>query len=71
MKHAQASADRAQSQLFESSSQAESRISALQSENAMLAEHSSRSDSRIAELERQVEDLKMAATTVSICLSRC
>ena len=38
LRQAQASADRAQSQLFEVSSQAESRISGLQAENAILAE---------------------------------
>lgn len=48
---AQEQADNAQSQVFEISSQAESRISHLQSENSILAENLQRCISRIAELE--------------------
>jgi chromosome segregation ATPase len=58
LRQAQQSADRAQSQLFEVSSQAESRISGLQAENAILAEGMQRSNMRIAELERSLELLQ-------------
>lgn len=58
MRQAQASADRAQTQLFEVSSQAELRTSALLAENSILAESSHRSSSRAAEMETEIEVLR-------------
>jgi hypothetical protein len=61
----QASADRAQTHLFESNSQAELRVSALQSENSILAEGSSRADAKIAELQREIDELSIALSASS------
>jgi len=58
MKQAQASAERAQSQLFEVSAQADNRFTALQTDNAMLIESAERAHARCAELEGEVENLK-------------
>ena len=58
MKQAQSSTDRAQTQMFEISSQAEERVSALSSENAILAEGTERALSRAAELESEVSNLR-------------
>jgi len=60
MRQAQASADRAQTQLFEVSSQAEVRTSALLAENVILAEANERSASRLAEAEAALELLRSA-----------
>lgn len=62
MKQAQSSADRAQTQMFEISSQAEERVSALSSENAILAEGTERALRRVAELEGEVSNLKNSAS---------
>lgn len=61
MKQAQQSAERAQNQLYEVSAQAEDRLCALSSENAILAEGSERAQSRIAELEGEIEALRNAS----------
>ena len=61
MKQAQSSADRAQTQMFEISSQAEERVSALSSENAILAEGTERALRRVAELEGEISTLKSSA----------
>lgn len=58
MKQAQSSTDRAQTQMFEISSQAEERISALSAENTILAEGMDRALSRVAEVEGEVAVLK-------------
>eukprot|EP01041_Mallomonas_annulata_P004617 gene4617-9172_t len=58
MRQAQASSERAQSMLFEASSQAEIRVSALMAENSLLAEGAERTQSRVSELEREVEHLR-------------
>lgn len=58
MKQAQSSTDRAQTQMFEISSQAEDRVSALSSENAILAEGTERALSRAAELESEISSLR-------------
>lgn len=58
MKQAQASADRAQTQLFEASAQSESRLSALLADNAILAEGSERAHAKVAELEGELQLLK-------------
>ena len=55
MRQAQGSADRAQTQLFEVSSQAEERTSALLAENAILAEANERVSARCVELESEAE----------------
>jgi hypothetical protein len=60
MRQAQASADRAQTQMFEISSQAEDRVSALLAENGILAEGSERLQARVAELEGELEAAKNA-----------
>jgi homeobox protein cut-like len=60
MKQAQASAEQAQNQLYDVSSQAESRLSALTVENNMLAESSNRLSTRVSELENEIEFLKSA-----------
>lgn len=62
MKQAQSSADRAQTQMFEISSQAEERVSALSSENAILAEGTERALRRVAELEGEISTLKNTAS---------
>lgn len=61
MRQAQASADRAQTQLFEVSSQAEQRTSALLSENSILAEANERTAARCVELETEAEVLRAQA----------
>lgn len=58
MQQAQHSADRAQTQLYEVSSQAERRITGLQSENAILAEGTQRLALRLAESEREQQNLQ-------------
>jgi homeobox protein cut-like len=58
MKQAQLSAEKAQNQLYEVSSQSENRLSALLMENNLLAEGSQRLTSRIIELENEVNHLK-------------
>ena len=60
MQQAQHSADRAQTQLYEVSSQAERRITGLQSENAILAEGTQRLALRLAESEREQQNLQHA-----------
>jgi len=60
MKQAQISADRAQTQLYEVSSQAERKITALQSENSMLAEGMQRLSLRLAESEREAGNAQQA-----------
>ena len=62
MKQAQASADRAQTHLFETTSQSEMRISAMQSERDLQSAASERADARIAELEKEIEVLKSIST---------
>jgi homeobox protein cut-like len=62
MKAAQLSADRAQGQLYEISSQGEIRINALIVENQMLGESSERYQSRIGELESEVQNLRTSAS---------
>lgn len=52
---------RAQTQMFEISSQAEERISALSAENAILAEGSERMHGRIAELEGELRNFTQNA----------
>lgn len=59
MRLAQASAENAQSQLYDVSAQAEVRINALLPENSMLADSAKRSAARVNELENEVESLKM------------
>ena len=58
MKLAQESADRAQNQLFDVSSQAEDRLSALLAENSLLTEGSERASSRIAELQGEMDAMR-------------
>lgn len=58
LKQAQITADRAQSQVFEISSQAEARIGALQAENSLLAEGVQRAENKVAELERDLEQYR-------------
>lgn len=58
MKQAQMSADRAQSQLFEASTQAEYRISALLSENSILAENVQRVTLKLHETENELASMK-------------
>jgi homeobox protein cut-like len=58
MRQAQSSTDRAQTQMFEISTQAEERIGALSAENAMHAEGAERMQERIFELEGEVRILK-------------
>lgn len=58
MRQAQISAERAQTAVFEVSSAAEVRISAIMAENAILAESSDRSNARVTELERELELLR-------------
>eukprot|EP01038_Epipyxis_sp_PR26KG_P006821 gene6821-9339_t len=58
MKQTQLSADRAQNQLFDVSSQAETRISALLSENSLLAEGTQRLVMKCNELENELSLLK-------------
>lgn len=65
MRQAQASADRAQTQMFEISSQAEERVSALSAENGILAEGSERLEAHLAEMEGEVEVLKNALATAA------
>lgn len=55
MQLAEQSADRAQTQLYEVSLQAEQRISALQSENAILAEGTQRLNLKLVQLEKELE----------------
>ena len=61
MRQAQASAELAQSSLYELSAQAEQRVSALVSENSLLAEGADRAQARIAELENEISALKFSA----------
>ena len=61
MKQAQGSADRAQTHLFEATSHAEMRISAMQSERDLQMAAAERSDAKIAELEKQIEELRLVA----------
>lgn len=61
-KHAQESADRAQSELFEVSSQAEGRVSALMSENSILIEGAERTRARISELESDLAAVQKASS---------
>ena len=58
MKLAQEHAERAQTELFDVNSQAESRISALMSENSILVESNQRSISRVGELEGDLENAR-------------
>lgn len=58
MKQAQASAERAQSQLFEVSAQADNRYVALQTDNVMLVESAERAHARCGELEGEIENYK-------------
>ena len=58
MRQAQSSTDRAQTQMFEISSQAEERVSALSAENTILAEGTERSLARVAELEGEISAMK-------------
>lgn len=66
VKEAQQSADRAQSQLYELSARDEQRVSALRSENSLLAESCERLTIRLAEAERELS----AARAVGGSLSR-
>lgn len=69
MKQAQISAERAQTQLYDVTSQADMRCSALSVENSLLAEGADRLNARIAELENEVEVLrktKQSANTASL-----
>ena len=59
---AQRAVERAQTELFDVNSQTESRISALISENSILAEANERSTARTAELEAEMSQLKRAMT---------
>jgi hypothetical protein len=61
MRQAQNNTDRAQTQMFEISSQAEERVSALSAENAILAEGSERMHGKIAELEGELRNLSQNA----------
>jgi homeobox protein cut-like len=54
MKHAQDSADRAQTQLYEVSSQGEQKITALMAENALLADGTQRLSMAISRLESEL-----------------
>lgn len=65
MRQAQVIADRAQSQLYEVSMNAEERIGALLAENSILAEGAERSHSRIAELEGELEVAKTALASAT------
>lgn len=65
MRQAQISAERAQTAVFEVSSAAEVRISAIMAENNILAESSDRSNARVSELEREVEALRSASSSGS------
>jgi len=58
MKQAQVSAERAQSQLFEVSAQADNRYVALQTDNVMLVESAERAHARCGELEGEIENYK-------------
>ena len=58
MRQAQYSTDRAQTQMFEISSQAEERVSALSAENTILAEGTERALARVAELEGEISNMR-------------
>ena len=66
MKQAQASAERAQNQLFDVSNQAENKISALLAENSILAEGVQRSHSRCQELEAELDSVKAVLSALQI-----
>jgi len=61
LKEAKLSADRAQNQIYEISAEAEHRVSALQSENSILAEGSQRLSFKLAELESELAACRQAA----------
>ncbi len=69
MKQAQHSADRAQTQLFEVSTQVEWRVSSLMSENSMLAEGTQRLNLRIAETEAEISTLKKTVNQQALALA--
>lgn len=64
MKQAQAATERAQSQLFDISTQAENRISGLLAENSILAEGSERTNARVVELEGELESVRKMLSTL-------
>ncbi|KAJ1437644.1 CASP C terminal-domain-containing protein [Ochromonadaceae sp. CCMP2298] len=66
MQQAQLSADHAQTQLYEVSSQAERKITALQSENALLAEGTQRQALRVAELESAQQGLQQSIAQLRV-----
>lgn len=61
LKEAKLAADRAQNQIYEISAEAEHRISALQSENSILAEGSQRLSFKLAEVESELGACRQAA----------
>jgi homeobox protein cut-like len=66
MKQAQSSTDRAQTQMFEISSQAEERVGALSSENAILAEGMERALGRVSELEGEISALRSSLSLAGV-----
>jgi homeobox protein cut-like len=69
MKQAQSSTDRAQTQMFEISSQAEERVGALSSENAILAEGMERALGRVSELEGEISALRSSLSLAGVSSS--
>lgn len=63
LKEAKLAADRAQNQIYEISAEAEHRISALQSENSILAEGSQRLSFKLAEVESELGACRQAAAS--------
>ena len=63
LKEAKLAADRAQNQIYEISAEAEHRISALQSENSILAEGSQRLSFKLAEVESELGACRQAAVS--------